>query len=354
MRLCYVFVSCLMVVFFASSVGATSSAVFCEGVSDYSYLYGDHSHDIGGATSAYDFKTGLPSSIYPTSTRTLYTDSSVFDTDIIDTARNSSGQDNYYWDKGGLAVSYFSGHGKCPVSIAPPGWCPANNDTNCPCSYGYQCPSGMQCQVRPDGNGTCNNENASTLVTSSPGDSNGHAVRYWSGVAEMALGEGSYPINWAGVGTAGGTNIAILNTSCGAQPNYFWYGQRPMFAGVHSVFSQLVVYGDVSGGYQWGGILASIISANVNAAASTAWFDAMGQVTVGGAACPGNGGWNGYSGCGANLVVSWAESTSMAYWHVATETWYLGRSDTSDALGNGYAQALLRCNYDCNTYPMTR
>lgn len=339
----------IFVAFFISNIAqATTYKFVSEGVSDYSDLCGSNACDLFGAQHAYDMWNTLPSSLFDKTVSALWQNNNVYCSDFTDPSRISWGNDSASspcWDAPGITLSYFSGHGQCPFTDGGP----CSGGVNCPCTSSANCNAGQLCQIDATGAGMCSNRSETVIITSSTADDalTGHYAYYGFTHQYVALGEDSTH-SWAGVGSVGGTRAAIIYNSCGAQPYFFPTTMKPMFAGAFIVQTTLVAVGDVfeisSGGYDY----ANIIAQNTNAAMYNSWISFM--TTQSGGACPGNGGYNGFLGCGADLTLSYGESGTASNSRVQV-SWAAMPTTSKPSAKTNYSYKM-GCNYDCASFPM--
>src|SRR5271169_3102302 len=150
-------------------------------------------------------------------------DSLVWDTDFLDpdtAGANSRDDDTHNFDRPGLAISFFQGHGLSSIK-------PTSDQV---CTSGSQCtrpPAGASvgnlgtgtCVLSPGsvaqygaGNGVCQYTSNRAMLTCGSNDANGH-LAYLS--PNMAFGEDPTDGAWRGAGINGGTSLAIVHMSFG-------------------------------------------------------------------------------------------------------------------------------------------
>lgn len=364
--------------------GAQANVVHCEGVSDYSLLFGgSHQFDVFGAQHVSDFATRLANQNYPNkltwiSRGHLWMNNDVYNTDFMDTDRSNSlthispstivGADYAFFDYPQNGVAYFSGHGYSPGSTFTTK-CPRNPVTNtCPCHHPTDCSTDWSevCFMTPDAYidpahyvGTCFARWSPEILTSSThdqGDSvQNHVVIYSSTYQQMAFGESPGSGAFGGAGTNGGANVVFFSSSYGSDP-WFWFANEiSQFAGMHLFGTYQSVSGDHAAAAEDGNLFGYMVQQNPRGRVEDAWLDMMGLMTSGSnctptpsTCCKG-----GYYGCGSNHISSFALDQTTAKSRVQTETWVTAQvQDSQDLTGNtpGEWQAY-RCNYDCNLYP---
>jgi len=201
-----------------------------------------------------------------------YTNAFVLALDFQDPEKIFGGGDMNNFDRSTDAISYFSGHG----------WC--NNSTSSTCTTASGCASmtgfSKKC-IRWSENplvGKCFYNKPRTLtVDSSP---NCTDVNYMDGT--VALGESSNSGSWAGAGTNGNINFAVIDNSCGVTPGFEGFPNWSMFAGLTTAAFVMPTRrsndnADVSGrGREW----ADIYVANTGSAAHAGHRDHSDRLIV--------------------------------------------------------------------------
>jgi hypothetical protein len=300
---------------------------------------------LGSANPAGFFKDG-----------TGWTNGQVYPTDFYDpeVSGNASDDDTRNFDNSIDAISYFDGHGYCNG----PG---LTNNQACLGVGDCQTPPANAsmpgaCLVYPgDNQGQCiyldNTRAIVTAVCTSP-HSDG-AARYGSG--QLAFGESAYSGSWRGAGTNGGTNMAIISSSCaeyGGMPNAIF----PLFAGVHVINTTMVVSGDYASTTDRGTAFANRYAMNPAGSAADAWGDAINSIGNRNSWCKNRsgsvsyGGGYGFNGCGVQMSSAMDAYASNAISHLS-ESWTSITSNLLDAYGTSYYYYTAQCNYDCGRYP---
>lgn len=344
---------CLLAGFTAHvGVGHASSGIVLETISDYTFLCGDHSCDTDADTEGNGFWNAMTASGTGWTGTHHYMDNLVYDTDFEDPQYTGlSDNDTNNFDSAGVDISFAILHGVCDDVTSTV--CTSDSDCN-PASGGY-------CPGEPLSAGekrTCIKQSQRRIVTSSTNSSHGNYVWYGangasSAVKTIGLGESSNSGGFAGAGTNGGANVAVIVNSCGIRSHHFLKDTQNFYAGVHSVMMTMPIasYLDASNQLkfsdtkQWGArgsTFAGFILANSLAAASDAWFNP----TMVNNSYWGSSGHN----LGAQIVISEDSTGDSAIWHVLTESWLGTMFDSNDAKGNSFWGAWFVCNYDCNTY----
>jgi hypothetical protein len=281
-----------------------------------------------------------------------YTNTSVFDTDMIDPQRTGSyfDNDNTYFDPSGYAISYFTGHGVDPSSG---GTC--NTSADCMSPPPGATGNGV-CRASPPNNRFCVYPSHRLAVTSSWADRHGHVVDYTSG--QVAFGEGYYG-NIFNAGTNGGVNLAVFDISHGVTSPFWLNELLPLFAGVHLFATIMPINGDTANMPNRGSTLASQYAANPNGSVAQAWMETMNGIPQYGTWGCGasvwndytNGGGHGINGCGCYFVMSVDSNQYWTDWHIYSEGWQGLKNDGMDADGAAWHTWMAICNYDSWTHP---
>jgi hypothetical protein len=274
-----------------------------------------------------------------------FEDASVFDTDFYDPDLTGGQFDNdtNNFDPIGAGLSYFIGHGFC------------DDITNTACTSDANCGANAYCPNFPLSGQTaaCIIESPRTMWVSSYAAQHNNQVTYGAKSTNpqplaLALGEDANSGSWAGVGTNGSTNIAIITNSCGMRFRYRTQDQNRFFAGVHEVMMNMPV-GNIhsspsssfSDTLQWsarGSTLANLILTNVNAPASSAWLTP--SFTN-----------NNYSGAGANIISAFDSTATAVTSRMSGETWAQSTSETRDATSGAVGTYWYTCNFsNCSSY----
>ena len=260
-----------------------------------------------------------------------YTDNSVFDTDFVDPARVTPGNDTYNFDRAGDAVAYFTGHG---VDQA---WSTPNCTSSSQCTTPPWNGSGTgYCTARALGN-VCFYNSPRYLVTYSTADQHGHFINYSSGA--VALGEGVYG-NWAGAGTDGGVNLAVLDLSHGVSPMFWLQQLGPMYAGVHLIATLMPIYGDTNNSPDRGTVFAQQRFVNPNFPVARAWTETLNSIPT-----------TSFNGEGCHFVMAIDSSASRSQFHINNETWGDLTNDLWDGAGASWFTWQAICNYNLAQYP---
>ena len=350
---------------------AVSTAVNIEAVACYSDSCahcGNGWTDLPNADDdAVLFKTAMlqSGSIYTLGKE--YYNASVFTTDFYDpdATGNSSDADTYNFDPPGSAISYFSGHGASGPGDTYPGPSPQY------CINPYGClypPSGSTtpgfCRRYPgDTYGTCSYTAYNRAVESGNccGGTCSRTATYSTGSAKW--GESNYSGTWAGAGSNGGTNLAVIVASFAERAG------RPQeifaaFAGMHAMATTWVHTGDVASINYRGYNFAYRYLVNPYGSYAYAWNDALNSnPTDGQTHCRNSagtvvyGGTHGFNGCGAQNITSVGATQPYAYYRL-TDNWYDLQQNNGccsngpkDATGASYFAWQMTCNWDCVTYP---
>lgn len=272
-----------------------------------------------------------------------YTNGLVYPTDFTDPQIVSGGADSSNFDRPGDAIAYFSGHGTC------------DDQTNTVCTSNASCPTiaGLQkqCLRFTDSplRGRCVYSRPRNIVVDKTGTSCQFVNYSTSGVR---WGEDPSAGTWAGAGTNGGINLAVIDNSCGITPGMYIPQLLRAFAGVSSIalIMPTRVGSDTADVANRGRAFADRYVANVNSAVGPSWTDAINSVT-GGSSCAFGGGNHGVVGCGAHIFVSVEVNQARAEWANRTESWVQLRNEANDGIGQGWMSWIYTCNYDCNAHP---
>lgn len=273
-----------------------------------------------------------------------YTNSLVYPTDFTDPERVSGGGDTWNFDRPGDSIAYFSGHGTC------------DDQTNTTCTTTAGCPnvSGTtkKCLRYTDSplQGRCVYSKPRKIVVDKTGtscssvDYSGSTVRW----GEDPTSNGG----WAGAGTNGGINLAVIDNSCGITPDLYVPEMLNAFAGVSSIalIMPTRVGSDTADVSSRGKAFADRYVSNQNSSVGYSWTDAINSVS-GGSGCAFGGGNHGVVGCGAHIYVSVEINQARAEWANRTESWVQLRDPNNDGYGWGWMSWIYTCNYDCNNHP---
>jgi hypothetical protein len=276
-----------------------------------------------------------------------YTDGLVWPTDFTDPERVLGGADTYNFDRPGDAIAYFSGHGIC------------DDQTNTACASTANCPNvagtEKRCLRFTDNplQGRCVYSRPRSIVVDKTGTSC-QSVNY--STDGVAWGEDPTSGPWAGAGTNGGINFAVIDNSCGITPDlYFPELDAPVgspFAGISTIalIMPTRVGDDTADVADRGRAFADRYVANPNSAIAPSWADSINSVT-GGSSCAFGGGNHGIVGCGANIAISAEINEPRVLWANRTETWQQLRDPANDSISRDWLAWVYTCNYDCNNHP---
>jgi len=263
-----------------------------------------------------------------------WVDPLVWDTDFMDRAADSRGGDFWNFDTPGTAISYFTGHGFCHTNPMGDG-CSAQTacTTTSACTapntaIGERMPG--SCRFSPMDPARCCYMADRGLATSGSNDRFNGVVDYTSG-----------PIRWGN----NGTNMAVLDISCGILPTFWYQALQNANAGVHMVATIMVAGGDTSNVSDRGSTFAAFDQSYALASVSTSWLETMAFLPASeGGSCPGGGGGHGFNGCGCNIVVAMDSTLNSAIAHMS-ENWVDLQDDARDSKGNSFYSARWLCNY---------
>ena len=274
------------------------------------------------------FILGMTPAGGPWEVKTRLINRSVWDTDLIDGASTSSGQDQLYFDRPSLAISYFTGHGIAADGCSAQS-CTTTNACTMPVA-GARLPG--TCRFSPLDKPRCCYMVDRAAVTSGQFDAFGGIVNYTGG--QVRWGESANSGSWAGAGTDGGTNLVVLDISHGILPPFWTQTLRSAFAGVHMIATLMTAGGDTANSAIRAPTFARMWAANPNGSVAQAWLDTMGSL-------PATDQFNGF---GCNIVMAMGRTEQEAQSSIA-EDWNDLRSDNRDARGNDWSFARWNCNY---------
>lgn len=314
----------------------TSKGVIVESVKDY----GPGDQLDGAVISGDGFLKGMTDPGSDWSAVARYTNGAVYDTDFIDREIDQRGHDDWYFDKPGVAISYFTGHGilahGCTtIRCATSSTC-IRLGANRQLDYGA-------CRFSPLGAPLCCYMVDRAFVTHSAADSFGGVVNYTSG--PVRFGESRRSGGWAGAGTNGGSNLVVMDISHGVLPPYWRETLQNAFAGVHLIATLMTAGGDTMTTAERGSTFAARWASAPDGNVAQAWLDTMAWLpSFLGDPCPGGGGGRGFNGCGCHIVVA-MDATAQGAAEKMGESWSQLRNDGFDGKGNSFYQARWLCNY---------
>lgn len=271
------------------------------------------------------------------------TDELVLPADFTDPERIAGGIDTIRFDRPGDAISYFSGHGSC------------DDQTNTACTSTAGCSDiaalEKRCLRYTDSplQGRCVYSRPRNIVVDQTGTSC-QLVNYSTN--GVRWGEDPSAGSWAGAGTNGGINFAVIDNSCGITPDLYIPELLNAFAGISTIalIMPTRVGDDTADVANRGRAFADRYVANVNSAIAPSWTDAINSV-AGGSSCAFGGGNHGVVGCGAHIAISVEVNQERAEWANRIETWEQLRDPANDGIGWGWMSWIYTCNYDCNNRP---
>src|SRR6266550_485304 len=257
-----------------------------------------------------------------------FTDGLVWTTDFTDPEVVAGGDDSSNFDRSGDVIAYFSGHGTC------------DDQSKTACTSTARCPdvAGVEkrCLRFTDNPlaGRCVYSRPRTIVVDKTGKACQNVDYSTNGVR---WGEDSSAGSWAGAGTNGGINLAVIDNSCGITPDLYIPEMLNAFAGVSTIalIMPTRVGDDTADVANRGRAFADRYVANQNSSVGPSWTDAINSVT-GGSACAFGGGNHGVDGCGAHIAISVEVNEARAEWANGIETWGQLRDPANDAIGWGW------------------
>lgn len=342
-----------------------STGITVEGVNNYAACNASQlSNQVADASNFLSTMTsGGPVAWYQ---KNAFYNSDVYDSDFYDPQSTGlwNDYDGSYFDHPYNAISYYSGHGVCKSPNPSIGCTGAASCAQYAATWGIP-PGGFTapaiCRRDPgDASGTCSWTWALGPYVCGAADSHGHFVDLGTANhrsnAYVRLGESFYSGNWAGAGTNGGTNLVVFHQSCGAVPDEtrFSIMNMPAIAGAHLMATTAVVTGDTAMVANRGSAFATRYLANPYGSVAQAWLDAMPGLSGSTWTNPhtGNtyGGYGGFNGTGAHLIMGNNSTAAAASWQLNNEHWSQLSGDAYDATGWNYWQARWACNYNCSAW----
>jgi hypothetical protein len=322
--------ACLTILMMCGCDG-TSNGLVVESVNNYSLRNGPSlSNSVANGDG---FIKGMTVAGSPWSLTTRWTDLNVWDTDFMDPdTKQAIGDDGANFDKPGTAISYFTGHGFCTAGCSSQSCTTTSACTTPNAAAGDRLPG--TCRFSPLDNPRCCYMTDRMAATSGQFDANNGVVNYTSG--PVRWGESSTSSGWAQAGTNGGTNLVILDISCGILPTFWYEALRNAAAGVHMIGTLLIAGGDTANVSDRGAAFAKMWAANPEGSVSQAWLDTM-------TALPLSEG-RGINGYGCNIMVA-MEGSLQAVDQKMNESWSDLRNDNNDSKGNSWYSARWQCNY---------
>jgi hypothetical protein len=233
------------------------------------------------------------------------------------------------FDQPKTAISYFTGHGVCaPYGANPPQRCTTTAACTNPVP-GTQMPG--SCKFGPGDPPQCVYLSDRYLVTDSGYDRFGGYVDYSGG--SVHWGESPNSGAWAGAGTDGGTNLVVLDISCGVLPTFWRQQLQPAMAGIHMLATIMPVTGDTANVPDRGAAFGAGWAANPSGSVSQAWLTTLNSI-------PGSG----INGGGCNFAVAF-NATPDAAAHNINGDWNDLKNDGWDAKGSNAYVAQWLCNW---------
>ncbi len=330
-----------LAVLVAAACAPTSTGLVVESVDDYSLRNGPPLSNSVANGDGFIREMTIAGS--PWHLTTKWTDRAVYDTDFFDNNLVSFGNDQFNFDRAGVAISYFTGHGFCNSGCSTQSCTTTKACTN-PASGGQPPGTPGTCRFSPLDNPRCCYYTDGMAATAGTFDQAAGVVDYSSG--PIRWGESATSGPWAQAGTDGGANLVILDISCGILPPFWYQELRNAVGGVHMIATILVAGGDTANVANRGSTFGKTWAAHPDdGQVAQAWLDTMAALPGDeGGACKDLGGGHGFNGCGCNIVVA-IDSTPQGAASKISETWSDLRSDDRDAKGNNWYSARWTCNY---------
>ena len=330
-RRCAVLTLGCLAILVMTSCGPTSTGLIVESVDNYTIRNGPSlSNSIANGDG---FITGMTISGSPWRLMTRWTDLNVWDTDFMDPAVDPVGDDSHNFDQRGAAISYFTGHGFCQDGCSQGQSCSTTTACKTPSAVaGERFPA--SCRFSPLDKPRCCYMVDRAGATSGQNDQKNGVVGYTSG--PIRWGESSTSGGWAGAGTDGGTNLVILDISCGILPTFWYQALSNAAAGVHMIGTLLIAGGDTANIADRGSTFAKMWAANQDGSVAQAWLDTLSSLPAS------EGG--GINGFGCNIMLAMDSTADRAGQRMA-ENWSDLRNDNNDAQGKAFYVARWQCNY---------
>jgi hypothetical protein len=320
---------------------AQSTGIIVESVDDYSLRNGPSL--LNSVANGNGFMNGMvfiPSS--PWHQNAWWNNRAVYDTDFMASALTPRGQGNFNFDIPNTAISYFTGHGFCTDGCSTRQACGSSASCTTPNpAAGERMPGA--CRFSPMDAPRCCYMTDRAAATAGTLDQFNGVVDYTSG--PIRWGESPSSGGWAGAGTNGGTNMVVLDISCGILPPFWNQAFQAAAAGAHLFATIMVAGGDTDNVADRGATFASQFAAAPLGRVSDAWRNTMNMLpATEGGGCPGGGGGHGFNGCGCNIVIAFDSTPQGANAKIA-ENWFDLQNDANDAKGNNWYSAVWQCNY---------
>jgi hypothetical protein len=347
---------------FSAAIATAGTEVTVESVDVY--VNGPLSNRVANGTG---FLNTMLTGGFFTRSPAVYTNSSVYDTDFMDpdVTGNYRFSDTSNFDRPGTAISFFSGHGVCNSGQADQ-----------PCTSNSQCTrpptnlrgGGATCVfVASQTTGYCHYQAPRYLGTNSPSNFQSSAdsyviynnftdnnnVWYPRGYTPVAWGESPTAGNWRSAGTNGGTNMVVLDVSCGAYVGSLLADLGPENAGAHMIATVMPTAGDTSDTPNRGRTFANGMVVNRNSSVANSWVDLVSTMSATdgqGCGIPGGGGGRGINGCGGYAVVAVGATSGEAVDHI-NESWADIQNDAKDTKGIAWWISRTKFNYDAVRNP---
>ena len=252
-------------------------------------------------------------------------DSQVDDIDFYDAAN----MDSLNFDRPNTAISYFTGHGTCgPYGATPPQACTTTKTCTTPVP-GTTLPG--SCKFGPGDISQCVYLSDRSLFTNSGFDRSNGNVDYGSG--RVHWGESSNSGAWANAGTDGGTNMAVLDISCGVLPTFWVQQTQPAMAGIHMLATIMPVTGDTANVSDRGSLFGSAWAQNADSRVADGWLTTLNSIAG-----------SGINGGGCNFVIAY-DATAQSAQSKLDENWNELAQDGRDAKGANFWSARWLCNW---------
>ncbi|MDP9150306.1 MAG: hypothetical protein M3O36_10245 [Myxococcota bacterium] len=319
----------LATTFVTSNAGAATGRYSYEAVNTYSTcgINPDLNNPVAEARSFRDTMNTIPGS----SMRNGFEESTVYDSDIVESDWDVNGHDNIYTDtdRGGIGPTnllFFSGHGSCNYPIDTTRFCNADSD----------CTGGKKCFLDNNAH-RCIGFADRNWITCSSSDKFNHFVDIST---KVCMGENSStPFTWKHCQTNGSTSYVAMDTSCASEAHFEVPANGNMFGGavVFMGFEGMpnswpsTTFGDVGDSATRASHWATRMKNGQSVA--RAWLDASRLDEAGG----------GLSGPACVLSMSCESADNVAVWDLENATWLSYPNLT--ALGYTTCHMYTWCNF---------
>jgi hypothetical protein len=261
------------------------------------------------------------------------------------------------WDNSGALIAYWTGHGANPIG----GLQSCNTAADCTSPDPGTAMPGV-CITTWFSGGCLYAQTHALLVDGNPAlQTYNFNADIGSGLAKWGKSPNSGP--WAGAGTGGGLNAAVLDMSHGVKPKMWQQQLVPAMAGIHFIATLMPTWGDSGNVFDRGEAFGDAALVDPLSAPGREWALALSSVpqkegtpcsNTGSITDFSHGGGHGMNGCGCNFVISADATDQAATAHLKSETWLTLANDSLDATSNQKIFYYANCNFDAKTYPFSK